>query len=70
MLLLVNSVHAVIHSNMYDRVTLFQTTAVYMGEEDTVRQRGHLPAFLKESPTDPEFTKKVKRAANTIDKFR
>ncbi|XP_067942282.1 golgin subfamily A member 5-like [Watersipora subatra] len=45
------------------------TTAVYMGEEDTVRQRGHLPGFLKESPTDPEFTRKVKRAANTIDKF-
>jgi len=45
------------------------STTVYMGEEQGVRQRGHVPAFLKESPNDPEFTKKVKQAANTIDKF-
>ena len=41
-----------------------------MGDEEQVRQRGHLPGFLKESPGDAEFAKKVKRAANTIDKFR
>ena len=43
---------------------------MYVGDEDNVRQRGNMPGFLKESPTDPEFAKKVKRAANTIDKFR
>ncbi|KAF6023709.1 GOLGA5 [Bugula neritina] len=46
-----------------------QTTTVFVGEEDGMRHRPNLPSFLKESPTDPEFARKVKRAANTIDRF-
>lgn len=33
-----------------------------------VRQR--LPMFMREVATDTEVTKKMKRAANSIDKFR
>ena len=33
-----------------------------------VRQR--YPGFMRETPTDHEVTKKMKRAANVIDKFR
>ena len=43
---------------------------MFIGEDEGLRQRGHVPAFMKESPTDPEFTRRVKRAANTIDMFR
>ena len=32
--------------------------------------RHRLPAFMREAPNDAEVTKKMKRAANTIDKFR
>lgn len=34
----------------------------------TVRQR--YPGFMRETATDHEVTKKMKRAANVIDKFR
>ncbi|XP_071159170.1 golgin subfamily A member 5-like [Mytilus edulis] len=43
------------------------TTVVQVHEEDDVRQR--LPAFMRETPTDAEVTKKMKRAVSTIDKF-
>ncbi|KAL5009113.1 hypothetical protein ScPMuIL_014694 [Solemya velum] len=36
-------------------------------DDDTVRQR--IPGFMREGPTDTEVTKRMKRAANTIDRF-
>lgn len=46
------------------------STSVYLGDEGGVRQRSQVADFMLESPADPEFTRRVKRAANTIDKFR
>lgn len=43
------------------------TTVVHVNDDDDVRHR--LPAFMRETPTDAEVTKKMKRAANSIDKF-
>ena len=43
------------------------TTSVSMSEDDDVRQR--LPYFMKESPMDNNMTRRVKMAANSIDKF-
>lgn len=43
------------------------TTSVHMNEEDDVRQR--LPYYMKESPMDNNMTRRVKMAANSIDKF-
>lgn len=43
------------------------TTVINVHEEEEVRQR--YPGFMRETPTDHEVTKKMKRAANVIDKF-
>lgn len=43
------------------------TTVVNVHDEEEVRQR--YPGFMRETPTDHEVTKKMKRAANVIDKF-
>lgn len=43
------------------------TTVVHVHDDEDVRHR--LPAFMREAPNDAEVTKKMKRAANTIDKF-
>ncbi|XP_022330942.2 golgin subfamily A member 5-like [Crassostrea virginica] len=44
------------------------TTVVNVHDDDeAVRQR--YPGFMRETPTDHEVTKKMKRAANVIDKF-
>ncbi|KAJ8308640.1 hypothetical protein KUTeg_013514 [Tegillarca granosa] len=43
------------------------TAVVNVNEDDDVRQR--LPTFMRETPTDTEVTKKIKKAANSIDKF-
>lgn len=42
------------------------TAVVNVNDDDDVRQR--LPAFMRETATDTEVTKKMKRAANSIDK--
>lgn len=43
------------------------SSAIHVSEDDEVRQR--LPIFLREVATDHEVTRKMKRAANTIDRF-
>lgn len=43
------------------------SSAIHVNEDDDVRQR--LPMFLREVATDHEMTRKMKRAANTIDRF-
>ncbi|KAL3873305.1 hypothetical protein ACJMK2_036441 [Sinanodonta woodiana] len=43
------------------------TAVIPVHEEDEVRPR--LPGFMREGPTDTPVTRKMKRAANTIDKF-
>lgn len=43
------------------------TTVIPVHDDEEVRHR--LPAFMREGPTDHEVTKKMKRAANTIDRF-
>ncbi|KAL4239078.1 Golgin subfamily A member 5 [Mactra antiquata] len=43
------------------------TTVIPVHDDDDVRHR--LPQFMREVPTDHEVTRKMKRAANTIDKF-
>lgn len=43
------------------------TAVVHVHDDDDIRQR--LPAFMRETATDTEVTKKMKRAANTIDKL-
>ncbi|XP_061173626.1 golgin subfamily A member 5-like isoform X2 [Saccostrea echinata] len=43
------------------------TTVVNVHDDEEVRQR--YPGFMRETPTDHEVTKKMKRAANVIDKF-
>ncbi|KAK3093353.1 hypothetical protein FSP39_014385 [Pinctada imbricata] len=47
--------------------SLRTNTVVHVHDDDEVRQR--LPAFMRETPTDHEVVKKMKGAANTIDKF-
>ncbi|XP_029642822.1 golgin subfamily A member 5 [Octopus sinensis] len=43
------------------------STGISVNENEDVRQR--LPLFLREAATDHEMTRRMKRAANTIDKF-
>ncbi|XP_052270868.1 golgin subfamily A member 5-like isoform X2 [Dreissena polymorpha] len=43
------------------------TTVIPVHEEEEVRHR--LPVFMREAHNDSEVTRKMKRAANTIDKF-
>ncbi|OWF43826.1 golgin subfamily A member 5-like isoform X2 [Mizuhopecten yessoensis] len=43
------------------------TAVVHVNDDEEVRQR--LPAFMRETATDTEVTKKMKRAANSIDKL-
>ncbi|XP_050405354.1 golgin subfamily A member 5 [Patella vulgata] len=43
------------------------TTSVSMNDDDDVRQR--VPIFMKEAASDTEVTRRVKRAANGIDRF-
>ncbi|XP_064601011.1 golgin subfamily A member 5-like [Liolophura sinensis] len=43
------------------------SAVVNVHDDEDVRQR--LPAFMREGPSDTEVTRKMKRAANVIDKF-
>ncbi|XP_052769352.1 golgin subfamily A member 5-like isoform X2 [Mya arenaria] len=43
------------------------TTVIPVHEEEEVRHR--LPMFMRETHTDSDVTRKMKRAANTIDRF-
>ena len=56
-------------------VTMYCSTCNFSDSLDITRNslilvRQRLPGFMRESPLDGDVARKVKRAANSIDKFR